>query len=83
MDLVITLDGEIVAERYLAPIAGTGNITIFNAGFNISAGSHHLTVDVKSNTHPETNNKVDYSSVIRVLPFTTEEVQVGIGVGFQ
>jgi hypothetical protein len=82
VDLVITLDGSVVAEKHLAPAPDGQGLMTYVLELRVTAGSHDLTVDARSTTYPDTNNRLDFSRTVRVLPFTTEEVLVGIGVGF-
>lgn len=79
VNLTAILDDETAAVVHLEPQSG---LTEYNLVLNVTAGSHRLIIDVTSNRHPETNNKVDYSQTVKALPFSTLYIQIGIGVGF-
>ena len=85
VDLTVRLDGNEVVTTHFGPAPG---MTYFSTEINLTAGSHTMVVDVNSATHPETNGIVgppgtDRVLPLRVLPFATDTVEVGIGVGFQ
>lgn len=79
VNLTVVLDDKTAAVAHLEP---QPTFTEYNLVLSVTAGSHRLVVDVTSSRHPETNNSIDYSRIVKAFPFTTRYVRIGIGVGF-
>ncbi len=81
VDITVTMDGDVIATKHLDGNPGVNTISWYDLERDCTAGIHHLVVDATSQTYIKANSEVEYSHAVRVLPFTTEVVLVGIGVG--
>ena len=81
VNLYVTMDDKSIATAHIDSDPVSRN-TYYSLEINCTAGSHFLVVDAFSDTNPNINNRAEFYGEVRVLPFTTEFIQVGVGVGF-
>lgn len=84
--VVVRVDGTVVIDEYLEPDPLMTNeshrIMQTSSTYEVTAGEHLVTADYTNSTSGELDGVADWDQIIRILPFTTEEVAVPIGVGF-
>lgn len=77
----ISVDGTPVCEKYVDYDGSEYNILLVETTCEVSAGSHLVEVDAW-NGSGLLEGTIDVKREAKVLPYTTEEMMLGLGVGF-
>ena len=83
MDIVFYLDGKQMAARHLDydPLQDN-RVEIVSMTWNVTAGEHKIAYDFANETGHMLDGVMEYTTEVRTLPYTSEEILIGVGVGF-
>jgi len=83
MDIVFYLDGKQMAAKHLDydPLQDN-RVEIVSMTWNVTAGEHKIAYDFASETGHRLDGVMEYTTEVRTLPYTSEEILIGVGVGF-
>jgi energy-converting hydrogenase Eha subunit C len=83
LDIVFYLDGKQMAARHLEydPLQDN-RVEIVSMTWNVTAGEHKIAYDFANETGHRLDGVMEYTTEVRTLPYTSEEILIGVGVGF-
>lgn len=83
LDIVFYLDGKQMAARHLDydPLQDN-RIEVVSMTWNVTAGEHRIAYDFANETGHSLDGVMEYTIEVRILPYTSEEILIGVGVGF-
>ena len=83
LDIVFYLDGKQMAARHLDydPLQDN-RIEVVSMTWNVTAGEHRIAYDIANETGHSLDGVMEYTIEVRILPYTSEEILIGVGVGF-
>jgi len=83
MDIVFYLDGRQMAAEHLDydPLQ-EDQTAILSMTWNVTAGGHRIGYDIANETGHSLDGVMEYTTEVRTLPYTSEEILIGVGIGF-
>lgn len=84
MDIVFYLDGKQMAAKHLDydPLQDN-RVEIVSMTWNVTAGEHKIAYDFANETGHSLDGVMEYTTEVRTLPYTSEEILIGVGIGFE